>query len=321
MWRWLENYFTFTKNERKAIIYLLVLCVVIFILPKTYLYFFPVVESPPPTYDKEITNFIDEYNYKMKTEGMKDSVANEPDNEEGFNPYRVDERSAGFARLPKAVVVYFDFDPNTIGTEDWIKLGFSKKQAVSIENLKSKGFKFYKPEDLKKVYVIGDKNYERLRPYIKISAMSAHKEFSKLALAQTADKKYIVDINAADSSIFERQRGIGPSLAGRIIRYRNRLGGFVRADQIKEVWNFPDSTYQILKDRFIVQNPEVEKIDINKADFKTMGAHPYINYTNARIIEAYRKQHGDFTSIDDLRKITLISDSSYRKMEPYIRVN
>ena len=99
------------------------------------------------------------------------------------------------------------------------------------------------------------------------------------------------------------------------------MGGFVRADQIKEVWNFPDSTYQILKDRFIVQNPEVEKIDINKADFKTMGAHPYINYTNARIIEAYRKQHGDFTSIDDLRKITLISDSSYRKMEPYIRVN
>lgn len=72
----------------------------------------------------------------------------------------------------------------------------------------------------------------------------------------------MIDINTADSSLFERQRGIGPSLANRIIKYRERLGGFVSAEQIREIWNFPDSTYQSLKDKFVANEIALKKSNL-----------------------------------------------------------
>ncbi len=314
MWKWLEQYFTFTKSEKNGILLLIFLSIAAFILPNMYTYFNPPQHFDNTQYDNEINAFIKEY-IEKKQLSLADTL------EEAFNPYANVQLSSHFKKKEKREIEYFDFDPNKIGVEEWIKLGFSEKQAESIERTKSKGWKFYKPEDLREVYVVGVENYNRLAPYIKIDPNDFPKKtFSKTIYAERAKEKFVLDINTADSSLFERQRGIGPAIASRIIRYRERLGGFVSKEQIKEVWGMPDSTYQSLKDRFIVNDISVRKMNVNSSDFETMHKHPYINYTYAKVIDAYRKQHGNFASVEGLKKIPVISDSFYQKLEPYISV-
>ena len=53
----------------------------------------------------------------------------------------------------KEPVELFTFNPNTLETEGWRKLGLSERQAKTIMNYRSKGGRFYKKEDLKKIYI------------------------------------------------------------------------------------------------------------------------------------------------------------------------
>ncbi len=318
MWRWLEKYFTFTSGERSGILLLLFLSISVFILPKVYLHFKPVEKDNSSEYQKEIDAFVTEYNEKKLLAKTEDSTT---EIYSTFNPYATVDLSSRYKKKEEKKIVYFNFDPNKIGMDEWMKLGFSEKQASSIEKLKAKGYKFYKPEDLKTVFVVGEENYNRLSPYIKIDSNDfPRKVYPKTVYPERTKLKFMVDINEADSSLFEQQRGIGPLLASRIIKYRERLGGFVSPEQIREIWNFPDSTYQNLKDRFVVNEVALRKLDLNTADFETMRKHPYINYSFAKVIMAYKKEHGNFKSSDDLKKIPIINDSIFRKLQPYISI-
>ena len=323
MWKWFEQYFTFSRGEKNGILTLLFISILFLIFPSVYLRFKPVLHSKNLLYDKEVNAFMYDYNSKKQLALETDSANNADETLTTiFNPYASTALTERCKLKVKQPAEYFYFDPNTIGISDWEKLGFSPKQAAIIEKAKAKGYKFYKPEDLKSIYVVDEKNYERVAPYIKIkSNVYAKKEYTKTVYPEKKPVKYTLDINTADSSLFERQRGIGPSLASRIIKYRTRLGGFISPEQIKEVWNFPDSTYQSLEANFMIKEATINKVNVNTADFKTMGTHPYINYTFAKVIEAYRKQHGHFKAIEDLNKIPIMTDSIYKRMMPYISID
>ena len=63
---------------------------------------------------------------------------------------------------------------------------------------------------------------------------------------------------------------------------------------------------------------EVKKININTASVEDLKSHPYIRYNIANAIIAYRKEHGSFSAIADLKKIKIISDEVYQKIAPYL---
>ena len=50
----------------------------------------------------------------------------------------------------------FFFCPDTMKTNDWLKMGFSKKKAEQINKYLSKGAKSHTAADLKKIYCISD---------------------------------------------------------------------------------------------------------------------------------------------------------------------
>lgn len=319
MWRWLEKYLTFTHGEKAGIMFLILASLLAFIVPAIYLYYKPIEHTDNSLYQKEVDAFIKEFNEKKELALLTDSLRIDSNLLASRDSTR--DSSSSFINKEERKITYFDFDPNKIGVVEWIKLGFSKKQAESIEKLKLKGYKFRKSEDLKNVFVVGEENYNRLSAHIKIDPNDfPKKEFPKTVYPEKLKGKYVVDINTADSSLFERQRGIGPSLASRIIKYRERLGGFVYAEQIKEVWNFPDSTYQSLRDKFVVNEIVLKKIKLNSDDYETMRKHPYINYSFAKVFMAYKKEHGNFKTIEDLRKIAAMNDSIFRKMKPYLSI-
>jgi competence ComEA-like helix-hairpin-helix protein len=98
------------------------------------------------------------------------------------------------------------------------------------------------------------------------------------------------------------------------------LGGFYDVNQVAETFGLPDSTFQKIKSRLVLTNSAVKNININTALLDDMKVHPYIRYSMANAIIQYRAQHGNFSSIADIKKIMLVTDEIYKKVEPYITV-
>ena len=114
--------------------------------------------------------------------------------------------------------------------------------------------------------------------------------------------------------------GIGSKLANRIITFREKLGGFYKVEQVAETFALPDSTFQKIKDKLIITNNEVKKLNINTAGLDELKIHPYIMYIIANAIVQYRNQHGNFSAISDIKKIMIITDDIYIKLSPYLTV-
>ena len=137
--------------------------------------------------------------------------------------------------------------------------------------------------------------------------------------ARPSYKIPVLDINTADSLALESLPGIGPALAGRIVRFRERLGGFYSVSQVGETFGLPDSTFKKIQPYLRMGNVSLKKLDINQMDEKSLAQHPYIRYKLARLIVRYRSIHGPFSRADGLLNIPLVDDSIYRKLEPYIQ--
>jgi len=128
----------------------------------------------------------------------------------------------------------------------------------------------------------------------------------------------IIYINSADSSAWEALPGIGPTLAARLIRFREKLGGFYSIAQVAETYGLPDSTFKKIQASLRLDSGSLKKLNINQMDEKSLGQHPYIRYKLARLIVQYRSNHGPFSHPKDLYNIPLVNDSIYRKLEKYI---
>ena len=112
--------------------------------------------------------------------------------------------------------------------------------------------------------------------------------------------------------------GIGPGTAGRIIKYREQLGGFHSKAQLSEVYGMKEETISALWDFFEFDGSVFKKLQLNVASLEELSAHPYISYGEAKVLVAYRQQHGNFDSSDDLLKIKIFKDEWVQKLKPYL---
>ncbi|MFA6248710.1 MAG: helix-hairpin-helix domain-containing protein [Mucilaginibacter sp.] len=199
----------------------------------------------------------------------------------------------------------FKFDPNTTSTYDWQKLGITAKQAAIIKNYTAKGGRFRKAEDLQKIYGLTKVDYARLAPFIIIPKGKAK-------------TNVVVELNAADSARLTSIDGIGGAFAKRIIYYRDRLGGFITKEQLKEVYGIDELKYDEIKDQVKVDAGRIRKININTITFDKLRLMPYLDYKQVNAIIEYRKQHGDYAAINDLKNIAIIDEGILRKIEPYL---
>jgi competence ComEA-like helix-hairpin-helix protein len=128
----------------------------------------------------------------------------------------------------------------------------------------------------------------------------------------------IIELNTADSAKLTGLTGIGPSFARRIVAYRNRLGGFVNKQQLKEVYGMDDDRYAGMQAQVSVDPAHIEKIHINQVDFDGLKRFPYLSFKQMNAIIQFREQHGQYASVDDMRNIAILNDEILRKIEPYI---
>ena len=134
-------------------------------------------------------------------------------------------------------------------------------------------------------------------------------------------KPIAIHINSADSSNWVKVRGIGPKRAQRIVSFRNKLGGFINTDQLREVYSISDSLYFTFKENLFLEDSSWNQININQIQSEFLVKHPYFNWNLANAIVNFRTQHGPFESKDKIKEIHLVNDKIYRKIAPYLKVN
>jgi len=240
--------------------------------------------------------------------------------------YQYDRSKSSYSNNSELKGELFYFDPNKISVAEWKRLGLRDKTIQTIQNYLSKGGKFRKPEDLQKVYGLHKDEFERLEPYIRIESSSENnvtETYTAASNEKPGIKSYtprysIIDVNAADTTAFISLPGIGSKLAARIVNFRDKLGGFYSIEQVKETFGLPDSTFQKIKQYLKLDNSSVKKININTASVEEMKAHPYIKYNLADPIVSYRNEHGSFSKIEDIKKVMVVTDEIYKKIEPYL---
>lgn len=221
---------------------------------------------------------------------------------------------------------YFNFDPNTTTSQEFVSLGFPEKLSARIINYRNKGGTFRIKSDLLKMYGMDSALYVTLVPYIALPETYVKPKFEKKEFADgkpiIREKPQKFNLNEADTIQLEEIYGIGPKLAQRIVKYRDKLGGFTSHEQLKEVYGLDTAVVEkIVSASYLPDPPVVKKINLNRVDEKTLATHPYFGRKIASAIVAYRFQHGNFKSVDDLSRIPLIDKNNLGKLFPYATVD
>lgn len=294
-----KDYFSFSKKEAIAAIILSVLIGVFIALP-----YFIKSKKYKPTIDLKLQEVV------MKLQQSDaDSSYHRKDYNSKYPPLPSEENT---------VFKPFNFDPNTIDEAGWHQLGLRNKTIRTILNYRNKGGQFREAADIKKIWGLRPEEVERIMPYVHIQNEFKKKEY--VPYKTTVSKPVIVDINTATIEELRILPGMGNGLVYRLLKYRERLGGFINVDQVKEAYGMNDSSLVLMLPYLKLNSPVINKININTATDYDLGGHPYISKDVAKAIVLYRIQHGNYKAVEEIKLIVFIKEPLYQKIAPYLTI-
>ena len=186
----------------------------------------------------------------------------------------------------------FAFNPNTASVEDLMRLGFSQKQAESIDNYRRKGGRFRRKDDFARSFVVADSVYERLAPFIDIP---------------------LVDLNAADSAAFDALPGIGPWFAARMVSYRDELHGYSYPEQLMDIWHFDEEKFRGLSDLITVG--ESAPYPLWTLPEEELRRHPYLKHAAHAIVLYRQSMPREAWTVERLHAEGALDDETFVKLE------
>jgi competence protein ComEA len=296
--KWIRFLFGFSRTETNGFLVLLPLLVLIVISEPLYSWWESRRKIEPDPRVQELDRLVAEWAHADSLRHVKTIEAR-------------------FHNLPRA----FPFDPNTATAEVLVELGFPERIARNIIAYRAKGGVFRVKRDLQKIYGLDTGLYRHVRAYIRLPDTVQRAVFKPFEPTPVR-VPVAFDINAADSSQLIAIYGIGSRLSRRIIAYREKLGGFIVLDQLREVYGLDTATVKQLMRRSYIQPGYVpRKLNINLATDRELSAHPYISLGIARAIVAYRFQHGNFGVVEDICGLQIVKKEDADKIIPYLSVN
>ena len=290
----LRKWFSFSKGERVAIVTILALILVLILACL----------------------------FRPSRKSLSDASLHNLDSLLALRQAAIEQQQQQQAEKPQEVAELhpFPFNPNTITEEEWLQMGLTDRQVRNIMNYKAKGGKFYSKNDLGKLYTISEEEFAQLEPFIVLPEVSRSKNtksseqsgVSTLRQAQgsttaKSEKKAIpiVDLNTVDSVTLVELPQIGGYMASRILEFRDKLGGFVDLEQLRDVKGMDEARFTTIRPYIKIGEAETLKIDVNRADFKTLVHHPYLSYEQVKRIFNQREKRGmikNWTQLEALLK-------------------
>ena len=197
---------------------------------------------------------------------------------------------------PRRKVENFRFNPNTATLDELRRLGFTDKQARSIDNYRQKGGRFRRKSDFARSYVVSDSVYARLEPYIDIP---------------------LLDLNLADSAAFDGLPGIGGYFARQMVLHRARLGGsYSDPRQLLEIYHFTQEKLDAIADLITLDSTLVRPYPLWTYPIDSLRKHPAIgSYATARSIVFFREHNPrENWTVPALQKAGILTPEQARRL-------
>ncbi|MBF9221826.1 ComEA family DNA-binding protein [Hymenobacter ruricola] len=329
--RWVRRSFGYSRGEAKGLAGLLALMLLTIVAP--------VVLRP------ELPVYLPAADQK----GVNEMAAQLKDHrtmEQGFaSRYPKREYQKFERRGPRYPVVaqvkLAPFDPNQLTAEGWEARGVPHFVAARMVKYGQAAGGFKAKAQVKKMYGLEDSVYQRLAPFMQLPDEAPRRDyaanqpgpdgkFPPFAAGDATASKFPrkprnlqpFDLNQADTTQLMQIRGIGAGRARWVVKYRNQLGGYLRKDQLDEVFvlrDAPDLRDSLKKYTFVSPSFAPKTLNVNTATFDEMYLQPYIGKPRARLIVAYRQQHGPFKTVEDLKQVPVLKPADIEKMRPYLR--
>lgn len=316
----IKDYFAFTKKEQRGLIVLLGLMLLSILIN----IFLPWLV---PEKEFDITPFKNEVEQFLASVESADSL----EKQNNFNNYKPNDLNEHTV-LQAFINSPFYFDPNKLTSDDWKAMGMDDRIAGNIVRYREKGGEFRDKEGFKKIYGMTGEIFSILEPYLKFEAKETKSRFPNSDSSYFADHSYkkekveipetvLVELNSTDSVILLTLNGIGPSFAGRIIRYRDRLGGFYKPEQLLEIKGMDSLRYNGIRDQISTDPALISQMDLNSVAFKEMLKHPYFEYYLVKAIFQKKDELKGFDSVGQIKSLSVMYEELYDKISHYLKVN
>lgn len=306
MWK---DFLYFNKGQKTGIIILI--CLIILALCVFGYFFYS--EPDEQTSGAEFTEQAIQFDKSLKNQ---DSIRQQ----QWANRFRQKDSTTAVATYRQTPTYkLFTFDPNTLDSSGFVALGLKPYVASNILKYRKKGGFFKSSESFSKVYGISPEKYSELTPYIAIAERKVSKPDSlRTSRSSQKSENISVDLNTADTAMLMKVRGIGRGYARGIVRFRNQTGGFVRVEQLLEVFGMTDENYARIKPYCTIGSAPIRQININTASVERLNAHPYLDFYESKAIFEYRRKKGKIKSLSELQNIDGLTDETIRKISPYL---
>jgi competence ComEA-like helix-hairpin-helix protein len=353
----LQDYFTFSRNERRGIVILMLIIFLLAIANKVFFYF-----ETPSKFDAVL---FDSAKYELGL--MNDSLNEQISGKRlfAFNPNSIDSASLSDLDIPESVKhnllkfrskggkirsvtdfgkIYGVTEPVCLKIKPYLQ--FDEPDIGKSPVKSSPEYFFFDPNaasDLdfhrlgiteRQIRTI--RNYQqkggvfhRKADFLKIYGLTDSQKNELSDYIRIAEKEVklsdqtavaevtTVELNTADSTELELLPGIGNKLAMRIVKYRNMLGGFYSLSQLKEVYGLNDETIRIISPSLTIDLTKVKKIDWNFADAFELSKHPYLRGNLSKQIVKFRSKYGSFRNLGVLRDSMILNIAEYNRLKPY----
>lgn len=328
-WRWVRRYFGFSRAETQGFVLLLLVVLAAAVLPV-------LLRPTDPVYlPAADQRQLDAWSRDLSARLDSGRAASARTYAERY-PAR---NRAGGSRYPAVPQVRLaPFDPNALSAEGWEARGVPHFVAGRIVNYGQKAGGFRAKSQVQRIYGLPDSVYQHLAPFMQLpDAMPARGAAGYAAgrppfeaAGSTAPGRFPrkpahlqpFDLNLADTTQLMQIKGIGSGRAKYIVKQRAELGGYIAESQLAEVFvlrDAPDLVDSLRKYTFVAAGFAPRPVHINSGTFDELWPHPYVGKPLARLVVAYRKQHGPFATPDDLRQIKILKEENFVKLRPYVR--
>lgn len=273
-----KSHFKFNKQEQSGIFYLLLIIVVLQISYFTFHYFFD---------ESSVSSLRESLEMQTKIDALKTKA------------------------LQKNSVAVYPFNPNYITDYKGFILGMSTDEIDRLLAFREKGAFVNSAKEFQKVTQISDSllgvisSYFKFPDWVRTKKRSSQKKQPTLNLNKySSSKKVYKDLNLATILELREIHGIGEKLSARIVKFRDRLGGFLVEEQLYDVYGLESEVVERALKRFKVLNPpQIEKININSASVEMIAKLTYLQKDVAIAIVNYRNYKGSIESFAELSEI------------------